>query len=183
MNQAFWVAGSEICTGAQVCLQQIQVKHTLPAVQWLNFYLKLGWVWQWIFCWPVSLCTLGISAHDNIQDLCVLSATPQHTQPPAPRGTRLWQCWVRGWGILPSSGFLSGRKKTSLKNSASDQRVWRHRLEGYGNWNTLSGQLSARSTQSIYLLALCDPMSLCQDVLGGRNTLSKKHPEGFFAPV
>lgn len=49
--------------------------------------------------------------------------------------------------------------------------------------NCLSGQLSTRSTQGIYLLTLCDPVPLCQDILGGRNTLSEIDPEGFFAPV
>lgn len=46
--------------------------------------------------------------------------------------------------------------------------------------NCLSGRLSTRITQSIYLLGLCDPMSGC---LRGRNTLSEKHPGAFFAPV
>lgn len=94
---------------------------------------------------------------------------PQHTQPPAPREIQLWQCRVRDEGCCHLVGFCQAEKKTVLKNSASDQRVWRHRVEVYGKWkNWLSGQLSTRITQSIYLLGLCDPVSGC---LRGRNTL------------
>lgn len=92
-----------------------------------------------------------------------------------------------GWGdegCCHLVGFCQAEKKTLLKNSASDQRMWRHRFEVYGKRKTVfRGWLSIRSTQSIYLLALRDLMSLCQEFLGGRNTLSKIHPGGFFAPA
>lgn len=112
-----------------------------------------------------------------------------YTHTPAPRGIWLLQCWMRERGMLPSSGYFSGRKTDFLPMAAKKilsqiskcggTHLRETEKEKLPIWTAFWG-----STWSIYLLAQphSDPVSVWQDALGGRDTLFAEKPWSLLCP-